>query len=100
MSVHLSQQTARGGGASTAPAWVRRVGRSPTPIPLSEPPLLGVNLPILAGLANDARVATKVQLVYIDPPFATQTVFHSRSLDHAYEDVAAGMEYLELLRLG
>lgn len=58
----------------------------------------GDNLPILAGLANDPSVAKKVRLVYIDPPFATQTVFHSRKLAHAYEDILAGMEYIEFLR--
>ncbi|PJN93520.1 hypothetical protein CNY89_20220 [Amaricoccus sp. HAR-UPW-R2A-40] len=40
----------------------------------------------------------KVRLVYIDPPFATQTVFHSRKLAHAYEDVFECYEYLEFMR--
>jgi adenine-specific DNA-methyltransferase len=58
----------------------------------------GENLSILAGLAQDSSVAKKVRLVYIDPPFATQTVFHSRKLAHAYEDTLAGTEYIEFLR--
>lgn len=58
----------------------------------------GENLSILAALTRDASVSNKVRLVYIDPPFATQTVFHSRNLNHAYTDTLAGMEYIEFLR--
>jgi adenine-specific DNA-methyltransferase len=58
----------------------------------------GDNLPILAGLTRDSSLANKVRLVYIDPPFATETVFHSRKLTHAYEDILAGTEYIEFLR--
>ena len=46
----------------------------------------GDNLGILASLLRDKEVLGKVRLVYIDPPFATQTMFHSRKLEHAYED--------------
>lgn len=56
------------------------------------------NVPILASLLRDSSVAGKVRLVYIDPPFATRTVFHSRQLQHAYDDVLTGGEYLEFLR--
>ena len=58
----------------------------------------GENLSILAALARDPALANKVRLIYIDPPFATQTVFHSRKLAHAYDDVLAGTEYIEFLR--
>lgn len=58
----------------------------------------GDNLGILAHLRHDRAVAGKVRLVYIDPPYATETVFHTRDLAHAYEDVQAGAEYLESLR--
>jgi adenine-specific DNA-methyltransferase len=56
------------------------------------------NLSVLAGLAQDSMVCGKVRLIYIDPPFATQTVFHSRKLVHAYEDVFEGASYLEFMR--
>lgn len=56
------------------------------------------NLGILAALLCDKEVAGKVRLVYIDPPYATQSMFHSRNLDHAYEDVLAGAEFVESLR--
>ena len=58
----------------------------------------GENLAALAHLARDSAVCGKVTLVYIDPPFATQTVFHSRKLAHAYEDVFECAEYLEFMR--
>ena len=56
------------------------------------------NLSVLTSLAQDPGVCGKVRLVYIDPPFATQTVFHSRKLVHAYEDVFEGADYLEFMR--
>ena len=58
----------------------------------------GENLAALALLAQDPDICGKVRLVYIDPPFATQTVFHSRKLAHAYEDVFECAEYLEFMR--
>jgi adenine-specific DNA-methyltransferase len=58
----------------------------------------GENLAALSALIQDADVCGKVRLVYIDPPFATQTVFHSRKLAHAYEDVFEFSEYLEFMR--
>ena len=52
----------------------------------------GENLGILAALLRRNEVAGKVRLVYIDPPYATQTTFHSRTLEHAYEDtLSAGI---------
>lgn len=56
------------------------------------------NLGVLALLARDPLLRGKVRLIYIDPPFATQTIFHSRGLSHAYEDVYDTSEYLEFIR--
>jgi adenine-specific DNA-methyltransferase len=56
------------------------------------------NLSALAALASDKRVCGKVRLVYIDPPYATQTIFHSRKLTHAYEDVFQTVEHIDFLR--
>src|SRR5213592_1279075 len=38
----------------------------------------GDNLGILAALATDSQVRGKIRLVYIDPPYATKSVFQSR----------------------
>jgi adenine-specific DNA-methyltransferase len=56
------------------------------------------NLAVLAHLLKDPTLRGNVRLIYIDPPFATQTVFHSRRLTHAYEDTLAGPEFLEFIR--
>jgi len=58
----------------------------------------GENLGILANLLNDSDVRGKVRLVYIDPPFSTQSTFLSRRQKHAYEDTLTGMEFIEFLR--
>ncbi len=58
----------------------------------------GDNLPILASLLSSAAIRGHVQLVYIDPPFATNSVFQSRAQADAYSDLLAGAHYLEFLR--
>lgn len=58
----------------------------------------GDNLPLLASLLHDPAVVGKVKLVYIDPPFATNSVFYSRSQAAAYPDLATGANYIEFLR--
>ncbi len=58
----------------------------------------GDNLPILAALFRDSSIKGKVRLVYIDPPFATKSVFRSRSLTDAYCDLLAGAHYVEFMR--
>lgn len=58
----------------------------------------GDNLPILATLANDPTISGKVRLVYIDPPYATKSVFQSRNQADAYMDLLEGAHYLEFLR--
>src|SRR5579883_2363541 len=56
------------------------------------------NLSVLASLAADRTVCGNIRLIYIDPPYATQTVFHSRKLTHAYEDVFETVHYVDFLR--
>lgn len=58
----------------------------------------GNNLNILASLLDDESVRGKVTLVYIDPPFATNSVFQSRSQNDAYSDLLVGSHYIEFLR--
>jgi adenine-specific DNA-methyltransferase len=60
--------------------------------------LFGDNLQLLASLRDNPAVRGKVQLVYIDPPYSTETVFHTRSQAHAYDDVHTGHEFIEFLR--
>lgn len=58
----------------------------------------GDNLPILSSLLQDTRVRGKVRLIYIDPPFATNSVFQTRSQANAYSDLLAGAHFIEFLR--
>ncbi len=67
---------------------------SPTPNRL----YYGENLGVLAHLREDCTVRGQVRVIYIDPPYATRSVFHSRKLANAYDDLLAGPAYLEFLR--
>ena len=58
----------------------------------------GENLSVLAALHRDAQVRGKVRLIYIDPPYATRSVFQSRKQADAYSDLLEGPAYLEFLR--
>ena len=58
----------------------------------------GDNLHILAALLKDKTVCGKVRLIYIDPPYSTNSVFQSRSQNAAYTDLLAGSHYIEFLR--
>lgn len=60
--------------------------------------LYGDNLEVLASLACDPSIRGQVRLVYIDPPFATNKVFKSRSRKDAYHDLLEGAAYLEFMR--
>ena len=58
----------------------------------------GENLGILAALLREPGVRGNVRLIYIDPPYATRSVFQSRKQVDAYNDLLAGADYLEFLR--
>lgn len=56
----------------------------------------GDNLSILASLLREYQ--GKVRLIYIDPPYATKSVFQSRTQNDAYADLLAGAHYIEFMR--
>lgn len=58
----------------------------------------GDNLHGLASLLQNPKICGKVNLIYIDPPFATKSVFQSRSQNDAYKDLLVGSHYIEFLR--
>lgn len=58
----------------------------------------GDNLGILAALCQEPSVRGQVKLIYIDPPYATNSVFQSRSQADAYQDLLVGPHYVEFLR--
>lgn len=71
--------------------------------------ILGENIKVLKALTEDFNLANKIDLVYIDPPFATNNSFTigdervstiSKSLNDriAYNDNLVGSEFLEFIR--
>ena len=58
----------------------------------------GDNLPILLSFFGNKDIQGKVKLIYIDPPFATKSVFQSRSQNDAYSDLLEGSHYIEFIR--
>lgn len=58
----------------------------------------GDNLAILSTLYHQHSLRGKVQLIYIDPPFATNSVFQSRTQADAYQDLLKGGHYIEFIR--
>ena len=58
----------------------------------------GNNLSILASLLREPDIRGKIRLIYIDPPFATNSIFQSRTQGDAYSDLLVGNHYIEFLR--
>ncbi|WP_353571852.1 site-specific DNA-methyltransferase [Candidatus Albibeggiatoa sp. nov. BB20] len=58
----------------------------------------GDNFEVLHHLIQDPQICGKVKLIYIDPPFSTQTTFYSRQQKHAYTDNFNHAEYVQFLR--
>lgn len=58
----------------------------------------GNNLPILGSFLHEPAIKGNVRLIYIDPPFATNSIFQSRSQGDAYCDLLVGANYIEFLR--
>ena len=58
----------------------------------------GDNIDVLRVLMEDPNMCGKINLIYIDPPFATQSQFVSRKQSRAYEDTLTGAPFVEFLR--
>ena len=58
----------------------------------------GDNLPILLSLLDSSDIAGNVKLIYIDPPYATNSVFQAKGKKDAYQDLLQGAEYLAFMR--
>lgn len=59
--------------------------------------ILGDNLKVLKALADDPNVRGKVNLIYIDPPFATKRDFMKDEVK-AYADKVVGSAFIEFTR--
>jgi len=60
--------------------------------------IFGDNLQVLKFMLKDSKVAKKVKLIYIDPPFATKQEFQGGRGEIVYSDRITGAEFLEFLR--
>lgn len=60
--------------------------------------IFGDNLQVMKRLLDDPEVKGKVKLVYIDPPFTSQTLFHANTSERAYQDKVVGAQFVEFMR--
>lgn len=58
----------------------------------------GDNLDVLRLLLKNNDVNKKIKLIYIDPPYATNSFFRSREQKDSYKDDLIGSHYIEFLR--
>ena len=82
----------------TPPAVCRQLWPKQGGEPVRNRLYFGENLSVLAALTHDPAVCGKVRLVYIDPPYATKSIFQSRNQADAYVDLLEGAHYIEFLR--
>jgi DNA modification methylase len=59
--------------------------------------ILGDNLKVLKSLSEDPNVRGKINLIYIDPPFATKRDF-LKNEEKAYADKVVGSAFIEFTR--
>ncbi len=58
----------------------------------------GDNLDVLKYLIFHATLKEKIKLIYIDPPYGTNSIFQSRNQKSSYKDDLIGSHYLEFIR--
>lgn len=58
----------------------------------------GDNLDVLKHLIHQSDLKGKIKLIYIDPPYGTNSVFHSRNQKSSYKDDLIGSQFIEFLR--
>jgi adenine-specific DNA-methyltransferase len=58
----------------------------------------GDNLDVLRYLLQSQKLNGKVKLIYIDPPYGTNSVFQSRNQKDSYKDDLVGSHFIEFIR--
>jgi adenine-specific DNA-methyltransferase len=58
----------------------------------------GENLDVLSHLYHNLCYLNKINLIYIDPPFGTNSIFQTRNQKNSYKDDLTGSHYLEFMR--
>ncbi|MDR1956317.1 MAG: site-specific DNA-methyltransferase [Treponema sp.] len=59
----------------------------------------GENFDVLCHLYHGLNLGDKINLIYIDPPFSTNSVFQSRNQRNSYKDDLIGSHYIEFMRI-
>ena len=57
----------------------------------------GDNLSVMNTLLNDKNINGNIRLIYIDPPYATNSVFQTRKQEDAYTDILTGEDYISFM---
>lgn len=58
----------------------------------------GDNRAVMADLLKDESIKGNIRLIYIDPPYATNSVFQTRKQQDAYTDLLTGNDYIAFMR--
>lgn len=58
----------------------------------------GDNISVMKDLLKDKSIKGKIRLIYIDPPYATNSVFQTRKQQDAYTDLLTGDEYIGFMK--
>jgi adenine-specific DNA-methyltransferase len=58
----------------------------------------GENLDVLSFLYHNQCRKNKINLIYIDPPFGTNSIFQTRNQKNSYRDDLIGSHYIEFMR--
>ena len=58
----------------------------------------GDNLDVMSCLIHQKHLNGKVKLVYIDPPYGTNSIFQSRHQKDSYKDDLVGSHFIEFIR--
>lgn len=58
----------------------------------------GDNLDVMHYLIESMKLKNRINLIYIDPPYGTNSIFQSRNLKDSYKDNLIGSHYIEFLR--
>ena len=58
----------------------------------------GDNLDVMSYLIHNKHLKGKVKLVYIDPPYGTNSIFQSRHQKDSYKDDLVGSHFIEFIR--
>jgi adenine-specific DNA-methyltransferase len=87
---NLQQSSCRNGQFTYRPIW--QSGNSRNRL------YFGDNLIVMNDLLRDESIKGAIRLIYIDPPYATNSVFQTIKQQDAYTDLLTGKEYVDFMR--